>query len=231
MTSLDSKNVIFDKLTQRASMKLDIYNTTLIKFNIFKEILRDLSLELKTKMFKVNKNIQIEYKEKGHFEVEIKFGSDLLVFMMHSNVFEFPRDHEINKTSYVKEDKDRSYCGVINVYNFLTDSFTYNRVNDLGYLVARIFINKEQHFFVEGKKQMGLLYNNFVNKTIDKESIYKIIEAAMLYCIDFDLLTPYYNDVKQVSVEEFIENNNNMQLKTGKRLGFRFEADYDELKS
>jgi hypothetical protein len=231
MTTYDNKNVIYNKLLSKATMKLQVYKTTLAHFNIIKEVLNELSIELKTKIYKVNKEIVIEYKEKGYFEVEIKFGGDILVFMMHSNVFEFPRDHQINKTSYVKEDPERSYCGVIYVYNFLADSFKYNRVNDLGYLVARIFINKENHFFVEGKKQMGLLYNNFVNKTIDRASIYKIIESAILYCIDFDLLTPFYDDVKQVSVGEFTETNNNMMLKTGKRLGFRFEADHDEIKS
>jgi hypothetical protein len=42
------------------------------------------------------------------------------------------------------------YFGVVNVYNFLSDSFRYNRERDLGYLVARIFLNKEGHFFVQG---------------------------------------------------------------------------------
>ncbi|MDP4265879.1 MAG: hypothetical protein Q8880_00415 [Bacteroidota bacterium] len=231
MPELDSQNTISNKLISKASLKLNVYQNTLYNFNIIKEILKELSHELKAKASGVNKNIIIEYREMSNFEVEIKFGSDVLVFMMHTNVFEFPRDHEIHKTSYVKEDKERSYCGVIFVYNFLADSFKYNRYNDLGYLVARIFINKEQHFFVEGKKQMGLLFNNFINKVIDRESIYKIIETTMLYSIDFDLLTPFYDDVKQVTVEEFTETNRNMAITTGKRLGFRFQVDKDDIKS
>ena len=55
------------------------------------------------------------------------------------------------KQKYVKEDKMRSFCGVIHVYNFLNDSFKYNRLNDVGNLVARIFVNKDKHFFVEGE--------------------------------------------------------------------------------
>ena len=35
-----------------------------------------------------------------------------------------------------------TFCGIINIYNFLSDSFKYNRESDLGYLVGRIFINK-----------------------------------------------------------------------------------------
>ena len=44
---------------------------------------------------------------------------------------------------------------MINIYNFLSDSFVYDRERDLGYLVARVFLNKEGHFFVQGKKQLG----------------------------------------------------------------------------
>ena len=52
---------------------------------------------------------------------------------------------------------------MINIYNFLADSFKYNRLNDVGYLVGRVFLNKDLHYFVEGKRQLGFLYNDFVN--------------------------------------------------------------------
>jgi len=34
---------------------------------------------------------------------------------------------------------------MISIYNFLSDSFKFNRVNDIGYLIARVFTNKENH--------------------------------------------------------------------------------------
>ena len=66
---------------------------------------------------------------------------------MHTNTFSFDKSHQIWNSSYVKEDEYKAYCGVINVYNFLSDSFKYNRANDLGYMIGRLFINKEKHFF------------------------------------------------------------------------------------
>jgi hypothetical protein len=46
-----------------------------------------------------------------------------------------------------------------------------------------------------------------------------------LYVLEFDLLAPPYDQVNQVTVSEMNELNANMQISTGKRLGFRFQAD------
>ena len=118
---------------------------------------------------------------------------------------------------------------MINVYNFLADSFKYNRINDIGYLVARFFLNKDLHYFVEGKRQLGFLYNDFVNEVINSDKIRKIIESSILYSMDFDLLTPPYDTMKVVSVSEVNEVTSAMSIKTGKRLGFKFQADNDNI--
>ena len=183
--------------------------------------------DLKTEMGKIDEHVVIEFIEKGEYEFHIKFGGDILVFFMHTNIFEFDNSHSMWNTSYVKEDELRAFCGMINVYNFLADSFKYNRINDVGYLVARLFVNKDLHYFVEGKRQLGFLYNDFVNEVISKEKIKKIIESAILYSMDFDLLTPHYDTMKEVSVHEVIQVTNAMNIKTGKRLGFKFQADND----
>ena len=118
---------------------------------------------------------------------------------------------------------------MINIFNFLSDSFKYNRTNDLGYLVGRVFINKENHYFIEGKRQLGFLYTDFVNATIDKNAIKSIIESTILYCLNFDLFTPPFDSVKELSVSEIQEASNSMNIKTGKRLGFRFQSDNDKM--
>ena len=40
---------------------------------------------------------------------------------------------------------------------------------------------------------------------------------------------PPYDAVKQVSVHEMTALSDNMQIKTGKRLGFQFSADSDDI--
>jgi hypothetical protein len=173
------------------------------------------------------KKIPFVFRDRSEFEAELKFAGDTLVFMMHTNVFEMPRDHEVMKTPYVKEDSDRSYCGIINIFNFLSDSFKYNRINDVGYLIGRIFINKDMHYFIEGKREIGFLYESFTNAKMTKKMALEIIESAVLYTINFDLLTPPYNNIKEVTVQEFRAALDPMQIKTGKRLGFKFQADTD----
>jgi hypothetical protein len=149
--------------------------------------------------------------------------------MLHTNIFEFPRMHEVMKTKYIEEDKERSYCGVINIYNFLADSFRFNRQMDLGYMIGRVFVNKENHYFIEGKREIGQLYNNFASSELNTDSVKSIIESAIKYTINFDLLTPPYEEVKLIRMGD-IQAASDIKLVTGKRLGFRFQADHEEIK-
>lgn len=221
---------LFETVINKAILKQDVYKNTLNASKLFKEVIVEVVDEFKYKLTPNQSHISFEYRDKDVFEMELKFAGDVLIFMMHSNIFEFPRMHEIMKTNYIREDKNRSYCGIINIYNFLADSFKYNRENDLGYLIGRVFINNENHYYIEGKKELGLIYNNFANNILTKEAVHSIVEKAILYTSNFDLLTPPYEEVKEVSVFEIQANIDNIRLKTGKRLGFKFQADSDNMK-
>ena len=129
------------------------------------------------------------------------------------------------KTPYIKEDPSRSFCGVIHIYNFLADSFDYDRDNDLGYMIGRVFINSEGHYFIEGKRELGILYTNFNKSVISAENVQTILESAIQYAVNFDLLTPPYDEIKVVSVGEMRNNFGKKSMVTAKRLGFRFQAD------
>jgi len=85
------------------------------------------------------------------------------------------------------------------------------------------------HYFLEGKREIGLLYINFVNAIMTFEEAKKIVESAIMYALNFDLLTPLYNNVKEVPVGHMLQYRDMMKLKTAKRLGFRFQADHEEL--
>jgi len=217
---MNDKEKIVELLKTKASTKQDVCRKT-------KEVFAEFQKYLKAKSDVVNnelsdKDVQVIYSSAGDFESKLKFSGDTLLFHMHSNVFDFPNSHSIHKTKYVKQDKLRSFCGVINIYNFLSDSFKYNRMNDAGYLIARVFINKDKHFFVEGDKQLGFLFNDFINQQINTVQIDKIINETMVYALNFDLQAPNFNDVKVVSVHQILDMNNNQKLKTAKRMGYKF---------
>ena len=212
-------------LTEKAVIKQKIYDNTLEVFGLIKELLKEIEEDFNDKLKGYDKRVKLEYNDRGKYEAELKVAGDLLIFSMHTNVFEFDRDHSIWKLSYVSDNVLNSYCGIINIYNFLADSFKYNRLDDLGYLIGRIFVNRENHYFVEGKRQMGFLYNNFGTSIIDKKSLRTIIETAIMYALEFDLLVPPYDVVKIASVVQLNTKIENAKLQTGKRLGFRFNSD------
>lgn len=227
MKSKEKTDQLFGALVKKATLKQVVYNNTLEAFNLIKSGMEDLAGKYKKFDTKESKEIPFTFKDRSEFEAQLKFGGDTLVLMMHTNVFELPRHHEVMKTPYILEDKDRSYCGIINIYNFLSDSFKYNRHNDIGYLIGRIMINKDMHYFVEGKREIGFLYNNFGSTVLNEETACDIVESSIYYTINFDLLTPPYDQVKMVSLQEFISAVDSMQIKTGKRLGFKFQADLE----
>ena len=223
---------LFQKVIEKSSMKQEVFKATQQALGLFKTISGQMATEYVTeaKKLKAENDVSMIMEEHGTFEFSLKFGGDILFFLMHSNIFEIPRDHNVMRSTYIKEDKERSYCGIIHIYNFLSDSFKYDRKNDLGYLIGRVLINKEQHYFIEGKSELGFLYKNFRNSIITPESVDKIITAAIRYTIGFDLLTPPYDHVKLVSVDEMKNTLDNITFKTGKRLGFKFYPDQEEEK-
>ncbi len=228
MEKTSPRDLIVKTLKEKSSLKQSVYTSTLQAFNSMKAAAKQMATDLKQEAATIDKRLVIEYKDKGAFEFELRVAGDLLIFAMHTNIFDFDKSHQVWRTSYLKEDPFRSYCGIINIYNFLNDSFTYNRVNDSGYVIGRIFTNKENHYFVEGKRQLGFLYNDFVHDTLTPEAIVSVLESTILYCINFDLYTPHFDSIKEISVADMQTASEGIQIKTGKRLGFRFQADNDE---
>jgi len=216
------ENEIIELLEKKACTKQDVYRKTQSVFSDLQKLLKAKAISLSKEIANKDKCVKVLFSSKGRFEAQLRFSGDTLLFHMHSNVFDFPTGHAIHKTKYVKEDKLRSFCGVIHIYNFLSDSLKYNRMNDEGYLIARIFINKDSHFFVEGDKQLGFLFNDFVKQVINTDELERIINSAMIYSLNFDLQTPDINDVNVVSVHEILEMNTNQKIRTAKRLGYKF---------
>lgn len=226
MTEEKNEPTQMEGLIAKTNLKQEVYRNTVAMFAVLKEVLKELADEYREQLKdKVDENVLPFFQEKGPFEAEFKLGGDVLIFSMHSNVFVFNREHPIWKLDYIKANAMNSYCGVFSIYNFLADSFKYNRTQDLGYLIARIFVNRENHFFVEGKRQSNEVVKDFGTDELTKEYLKDIIETAVQYAIDFDLLVPPYDQVKIVTVDQMQVEINHSRIQTGKRLGFKFNSD------
>ena len=212
---------ILKLLKEKSATKQLIYRNTKEAFDDLVISLKSKEKSLTTLLKDEEENVELEFKSNGVFDVQLKFAGDTLLFHMHSNIFDFPPTHEIFKSKYINSDKTRSFCGVINIYNFLSDSLKYNRLNDEGVLIGRIFINKEKKFFVEGDEDLGSLFKEFSKKEINSESIEEIINACMIFTLNFDLCSPNFNDVRLVSVHHLLTMSMNQKIKTSKRLGYQ----------
>jgi len=224
MTDKNNEEIrkIADGLDTKAALKQEVYSHTLKVFNSFAKVASEIHSTL-SEDIRDKPSVEIELNRKGDFEFHLKFSGDTLVFIMHTNVFTFPPDHEINKKGYVKANPDRGYFGMIQVFNFLSDSIKYNRRADMGYLLGRVFVNFEDRFYVDGKRQLGFLFKGLAKQVINDDNIAKIIEQAMLYCLDFDLYVPPVEAMAQMSLEQKNAFNNVHGLPTGKRVGFKIE--------
>lgn len=226
MDILDSsmKENIIKTLKEKSVLKQTVYDHTKNTFKLLKKVLKDLVVEYNQEMKNEDERVLLEFRDSGIFEAEVKIAGDLIIFNMHSNIFEFPRNHEIWKDNYYLEEPLMTYSGVINIYNFLSDSFKYNRLEDLGYLIGRIFVNKDATFFIEGRRELGFNFPAFGKNQVNTENIKALLEAAIAYALKFDLLVPPYNDVKIISVDYMKEKINKHKMQTGKRLGFQYNA-------
>jgi hypothetical protein len=222
---IDKKQEIIGTLKEKSTLKQRVFDNTFESFCNVKEVLKNLAKEVNTSLSGMDSRIKLEYTDRSNFDAQIKVAGDILLFSMHSNIFQFDREHPAWKTAYIQKNKYNAYSGIINIYNFLADSFKYSRQDDLGYLIGRIFINHEKQYFVEGKRQMGMLFTNYGNEEISKQSLQIIITTAIQYSLEFDLLVPPYDTVKIATVGQAEAKIQHSRVITGKRLGFQFNSD------
>ncbi|RDC63361.1 hypothetical protein [Adhaeribacter pallidiroseus] len=215
----DKLETIFEGLKQKSTTKQTIYRNTQEVFEKMRLAAAAIVTSLSTKITEVDSNVIIEYRNINEFEFHIKFSGDLLIFVMHSNVITFPEDHELMSNPYVEEDFRRRFFGHIMAYNFMADSIKYNRMNDPGYLLARILINVENHYYLEGVSELDLEYSDISKNVVDDKALRLFIESAMVASVNNDLIAPAIDDIKKISVKQKMENQ---QVSRGQKLGFSF---------
>ncbi|MBO5772147.1 MAG: hypothetical protein J6R09_05875 [Alistipes sp.] len=226
MTAQPLREKILATIIEKSTLKQRVFDNTFAVFGMLKDVLFEMASELDDALDgKLDKRVRLEYRDRGKFEAQLQIASDLLIFRMHTDVFEFDSNHIIWQNPYVQGEKANSYCGIIDIYDFLSDSFKFNRSADEGYLIGRIFINRERMFFVEGKRQTSMRALNFGREEISQERLIAILEAAIHYAINFDLLTPPYEQNKRVTVEQFNTKFDSSTFITGKRLDYDFNVD------
>lgn len=220
-------NDIIDRLDRKAGLKQNVYRQTLEVFEQLRTKTANIAQVIAPAILEKDPSVEVVFNDMGNFEFHLKFSGDTLVFMMHTNVFTFPPEHEIMHYKYISLKPQNSYFGMIQIYNFLSDSLKYQRQTDVGYLLARIFVNREKHIFVDGKRQLNYLYQDPKKSIATDEVLETIVEQSMLYCLDFDLYAPPVELLKAINIEQKNFINNPSGVPTGKRVGFVINDHHD----
>lgn len=225
MSTEQKRDKITETILEKSGLKQQVYDRTHSVMEQVKEILAEYAAEINEAIEGNDKRIRLEYRDRGKLEAQLQVAGDVLIFSMHTNVFKFERSHPIWQNSYVEQSPDNGYCGLISIYNFLSDSLRYNRADDRGYLIARIFVNRQGQYFVEGKRQVEYRHNNFGRAEICTTALQDIVSTSILYALEFDLLVPPYELSKEITVEHVNNKIEMSRMETGKRLGYQFNVE------
>jgi len=216
----DRLDLIAQGLGGKASAKQAIFRTTQAAFDLLRQVSQELCLELTQCITtSVDASVRIEYYPVNGMEFHIRFSGDLLVFVMHSNIVTFPDTFGPMKTPYVQDDFRRRFFGHIMAYNFMADSIKYQRLNDPGYLVGRLLVNIDSHYFLEGVQQLELPDHDMSESPVTTEAMRLFVESAMIAAVNNDLIAPPMNDIQKITVKQKFENQ---QVSRGSKVGFSF---------
>ncbi|MFZ9154807.1 MAG: hypothetical protein ACO22A_00470 [Schleiferiaceae bacterium] len=213
-----SPELILQTLATKSSNKQLVHRRVLSAFAELRMVVQSVAVDLNSQMVGIDRSVVVEFVDRGEYEFEIRFSGDSLVFQVHTNAFLLPSGHALLATPYVKADPMRAYFGLIHVYNFLSDSFRMRRINDVGTLMSRLFVNGAGHYFVEGVGPLNLPFNEAEVCADDlKLWLYRLMVTAM----DFDLQAAPFEAIQEVSVLALEGIREELRQRIGKRLGFR----------
>ena len=218
-----NREYLLKLLLDKSALKQDVADDCKIVFMSFKKA---ICKELDALKFKIkDPRIRLNYEDKGEHEIHAYIGSDVLVFNLHRNVFKMPDNDPLWGTAYFRSNENNGYFGIINIFNFLAESFLQHRINDSGYLIGRIFINHDCHFYVEGKGHLGSLFRDTQNSVVNDEVIAAIVQLSFAYALQFDLHIPPFDYLSEITVEQIQLMGESLKLQTAKRLGFKMKAE------
>lgn len=206
-------------LENKSSAKQVTYKNLLTSFHTLAEesqrIVKNLQLEIKLK----DEDVTVDFIEVNEHEFQVKLAGDLLIFVLHTNIVTFEENHPTMQQPYCKENDINRYFGQIMIYNFMSDSIRFNRINDPGYLVARLLINHENRFLVEGEGRLGFLFKQISTKPLESADLNSIVQHALTTAIENDLMAPPFPQVRFITLHQKMEKTS--ELGAGQKIGFR----------
>jgi hypothetical protein len=218
-TDQDHLNYITKLLETKSTAKQKTYKHLLQAFSVLKTESKRIVEEIRRKAHPDDEDVTVSFDNVSEHEFQVKLAGDLLIFVLHTNVVTFAEDHFAMKDPYIAQDESHRYFGQIMIYNFMSDSLKFNRMNDPGYLLARLMVNHDNRFFVEGEGQLAYLFNKVSEGPLTNEALNALVKLALAIAIENDLMAPPYPDVKFITLYQKMEHT--PDLGGGQKIGFR----------
>ena len=81
---------ILDTIIRKSTLKQRVFDNTFGAFNSLKETLLEMASEMDDELDgKLDRRVRLEYRDRGKFEAQLQVANDILIFQMHTDVFEF----------------------------------------------------------------------------------------------------------------------------------------------
>ena len=212
-------------LTSKSDVKQVAYLNICKAFTALRGEAIKISKDINTKTDTNNKDLVLTVEEISEHEFHLKVAGDLLVFFLHTNIITLSDDYSYNKSDYVSENPFRKYLGQINVYNFMSDSLKFNRVNDPGYLLSRLMINFENRFIVEGDRQINFMFKSVSSKELEPTDLNVLIQLIVMQAVENDLVAPPFQKIRGLTLQQKIAKTE--VLGAGNKIGFQMSSQQD----
>ena len=219
MSEQDPLDYIQHLLESKSTAKQITYKNLLSAFQQLASESQRVVNELKKKAHPGDEDVTVEFTGVNEHEFDVKLAGDLLVFALHTNIVTFDDAHPVMQDPYIKINDINRYFGQIMIYNFMSDSVKYNRVNDPGYLLARLLINHEGRFVIEGGGRLTEVSNKVSDAPISDQELNLLVKLAMTIAIENDLMAPPFPQVQFITLMQ--KNEKTQEMGGGQKIGFR----------
>ena len=214
----DAVQCIKDMLENKSTAKQTTYRHICAAFLTLAERAKHIIDELKRRAKPGDSDVTVEFNKISDHEFDVKLAGDMLIFVLNTNIVTFDDAHPILAEEYIKQKEVNRYFGQILIYNFMSDSMKFNRMNDPGYLLARLMINHENRFFIEGEEELAA-YHKISEKEITDEDLNTLVKIVLKMAIENDLVAPAFTQMKSITLNQ--KKDHTLELGGAQKIGFR----------
>lgn len=206
-------------LEYKSTAKQITYKKLLAAFDSLAKESKRIITELKKRVKPGDSDVTLDFKKINAHEFQMKAAGDMVIFVLHTNIVTFDDSHELMKDSYIRASELNRYFGQIMIYNFMSDSLEFNRMNDPGYLLARLLINHEGRYIIEGEGKLGVVFSHISESPITETDLNILVKLALTLAIENDLTALPYPQVKFITLHQKLEKT--QELGAGSKIGFQ----------